>query len=97
MFGPKPPGFWSARSDTPAPPLELQREYRVLRAFVDFDGHRHEPGETWRFVGSSYLPYDAGLSLFVQTPEGEWHIRLQLSAGQQRELWASFATHVAAM
>jgi hypothetical protein len=48
----------------------------VCKGFVDYDGDPHELGEEWTFVGSSFLPYESGWSLFVVTAEGEWHLRL---------------------
>src|SRR5690606_15598829 len=45
--------------------LHAGHRYRVIRGFRDFDGDEHPPGERWIFHGSSFLPYDDGLSLFV--------------------------------
>jgi hypothetical protein len=60
--------------------------YVVVRAFRDFDGDEHSVGEIWTFVGSSFLPYDDGLSLFV-TVEGERrHIRMQWREDAQGEI-----------
>lgn len=94
MTGPSPFGFWSAKLRTPTGPLQLDRTYRVKRPFTDFDGRLHEIGETWKFVGSNYSHYDEGLSLFVQTSEGEWHIRLGLHPDAQSAVWADFAAYV---
>lgn len=94
MYGPKPPGFWSQHSGAERKPLVLGKQYVVTKEFLDFDNDSHPPGESWRFVGSSFLPYDNGLSLFVQTTEGEWHIRLQLDSDQQGGIWADFGAHV---
>ena len=59
-------------------PLVRGNAYRVARPFEDYDGDTHPLGETWTFLGYSFLPYDDGLSLFVSTGEGqEWQIRLQ--------------------
>lgn len=94
MYGPKPNGFWSQHSAAERKPLVLGKHYVVIQEFVDFDNDRHPLGERWRFVGSSYLPYDNGLSLFVQTAEGEWHIRLQLDSDQQGGVWGAFDEYV---
>jgi len=52
--------------------------YRVLEAFEDFDGDAHAVGESWIFMGSNYLPYHGGLSLFISLDgTQEWHIRMQ--------------------
>ena|SRR6187399_1555933 len=94
MYGPKEPGFWSSSSRVASKPLALDVEYEVTKSFVDFDGATHPVGERWRFVGSGFLPYDNGLSLFVQTAEGEWHIRLQLDSDQQGTTWDAFDEYV---
>jgi hypothetical protein len=59
--------------------LAIGRRYRVVKAFTDFDGREHPPGEVWTFEGHCFLPYDDGLSLFVQPEEG--------SARQIRMRW----------
>ncbi len=94
MFGPKPFGYWSARVSEPRGALQLGQRYRVIREFFDYDRVLHPVGETWRFVGSGFLPYDNGLSLFVQTVDGEWHIRLQLDVEEQGPIWADFVSYV---
>ncbi len=40
--------------------------YRVIAPFKDYDGIVHPIGESWRFVKKSFLPYEDGLSLFVE-------------------------------
>lgn len=40
--------------------------YRVKISFGDFDGTPHLAGERWRFVGHNFLPYDDGLTLYVE-------------------------------
>ena len=58
--------------------LELGVRYVVSAPFRDYDGDLHSPGESWVFLGHSFLPYEDGLSLFV-SPDGrvEDQIRLQ--------------------
>lgn len=63
--------------------LVTERDYAVVRAFVDFDGGRHEAGERWTFVGYSFLPYDDGLSLFVKIGGEIRHIRMQWREEEQ--------------
>ncbi|HMG47398.1 MAG TPA: DUF3601 domain-containing protein [Allosphingosinicella sp.] len=78
MYGPCPAGHWTrslVRADFG--PLKAGARYRVARAFRDFDGDMHEIDEAWIFLGSNFLPYEDGLSLFVSLDgEQEWHIRL---------------------
>ena len=52
--------------------------YHVVRPFFDYDCIGHPAGESWIFDGSSFLPYDDGLSLFVTRDDARsQHIRLQ--------------------
>ena len=44
------------------------RRYHVVRSFADHDGIAHEPGESWTFRRATFLPYEDGLSLFVDAP-----------------------------
>lgn len=54
------------------------KRYRVIKPFKDFDGREHPVGETWTYVGTAFLPYDDGRSIFVSLDgENEWHIRMQ--------------------
>jgi hypothetical protein len=70
--------------------------YRVVKAFVDFDGVTHPVGEAWTFLGHAYLPYDAGLSLFISLDgEHEWHVRLQNRPEEQAGIIAALADHLA--
>lgn len=59
------------------------RRYVVVQAFTDFDGDRHPVGEAWTYIGSAFLPYDDGLSLFVETEASTRHIRMQWRPEQQ--------------
>lgn len=54
------------------------KRYRVVKAFTDFDRQEHPVGEEWFFVGTAFLPYDDGRSIFVSLDgDREWHIRMQ--------------------
>ena len=80
MHGPLGPGHWTGDSALASSHefLKAGRRYRVLRAFVDFDGDPHPRDEEWVFLGQSFLPHDDGLSLFVSLDGSrEWQIRLQ--------------------
>lgn len=70
--------------------------YRVLVPFTDYDGHRHESGESWVFLTSSFLPHEDGLSLFVSLDgENEWQIRLQWRSEQQAPILDALGTFLA--
>jgi len=67
-------------SQWPAAPfkhLVPGHDYVVVRAFTDYDHGQHAEGERWTFIGSSFLPYDDGLSLFVTINGERRHIRMQ--------------------
>lgn len=50
----------------------------VVAEFADCDGDIHPEGESWTFLGASFLPHEDGQSLFVSCDdEREWHIRLK--------------------
>ncbi len=58
--------------------MEAGKRYRVIKPFRDFDGQEHPVGEEWTYVGTAFLPYDDGRSIFVSLDgEKEWHIRMQ--------------------
>src|SRR5437870_2481065 len=46
--------------------LWVGRSYRVVKAFRDYDGNLHEPGDTWTYRGHSFLPHEDGLTLFIK-------------------------------
>jgi hypothetical protein len=52
--------------ETPFAHLWPERDYGVVQSFRDFDGQEHPAGESWIFIGPSFLPHDDGLSLFVR-------------------------------
>jgi hypothetical protein len=53
------------------------RTYRVVVAFEDYDRQVHQVGESWRFLRKNFVPYDDGLTLFVEKAGSEISIRLQ--------------------
>jgi hypothetical protein len=58
--------------------MDVGKRYRVIKEFKDFDGQVHPVGEEWTYVGTAFLPYDDGRSIFVSLDgEKEWHIRMQ--------------------
>lgn len=75
--------------------LVPQKRYVVKVPFTDYDEHTHLPGETWTFVGWSYLPYDNGLSLFVSLDgENEWLIPLSCRPEDQGAINDSLGTYL---
>ncbi len=70
------------------------KTYRVVAAFKDYDGIIHPIGESWRLLKKSFLPYEDGLSLFVEMNGQEIQIRLQWRTESQGELIDGFSNFV---
>ena len=75
--------------------MEAGKRYRVVKEFKDFDGQVHAVGETWTYVGTAFLPYDDGRSIFVSLDgEREWHIRMQDREEEQRGILDDLKSYV---
>jgi hypothetical protein len=100
MYGPEVLGFWSnlqaANCGRRHQHLFAGKRYRVIREFPDYDGDIHAVGESWAFMGFSFMPCDDGLSLFV-SPDGkqEWHIRMQWKSEEQGAVLDNLIEYVA--
>ena len=70
------------------------RTYRVIKTFTDYDGIVHPVGESWRFVKKSFLPYEDGLSLFVERNKQNVQFRLQWRAESQGQIIENFSDFV---
>lgn len=70
------------------------RRYVVVKAFKDFDGSEHAVGEAWTFIGHSFLPYDDGLSLFIEQDGQRLQIRLQWRDEEQGPIIDKLYDHV---
>lgn len=95
--GPYASGHWTGSGALEAchDLLEAGERYRVRRAFTDFDGDEHRPGEEWTFLGCSFLPYEDGLSLFVSLDgRREWQIRMQWRPESQGTVLDALAKYV---
>ncbi len=68
--------------------------YRVKAAFQDYDGSLHPVGETWRFLRKSFLPYEDGLTLFIEQDGQPATIRLQWRAEAQARVIEQFSHFV---
>lgn len=91
MYGPKPEGFWSNSQGAEIKKafkfLSAGNWYIVVEEFIDFDGDKHTKGEKWKFLGSSFCPYNDGASWFVSlNGENEWDIRLQWRQETQSDI-----------
>lgn len=75
--------------------MKAGESYRVAQAFTDYDKFDHPIGEEWEFLGSAFLPYDDGYSLFVSKDgEREWMLRVQDREDEQAELIRNFENFV---
>ncbi len=72
------------------------KTYVVVQPFRDFDGQEHRVGESWIFIGSSFLPYDDGLSLFADIDGQRRQIRMQWRDDQQGPIIDNLADYVQA-
>lgn len=70
------------------------RIYIVKTSFEDYDGAIHRIGEQWRFIEKDFLPYDDGLSLFVEMNEQKVQIRLQWRDETQGKIINNFSNYV---
>ena len=69
--------------------------YRVTVAFKDYDGVMHPVGEYWHFVKKNFLPYEDGLTLFIERDGQENSFRLQWRAESQGQVIDNFSDFVA--
>lgn len=74
--------------------LIIGQEYKVVKAFVDFDGIIHAVGETWTYVGTNFLPYDDGLTLHVLSNGNAVVYRLQWRKEEQADIIENFTNYV---
>ena len=58
--------------------LKQNSVYIVSKEFSDFDSTRHKEGTVLRFVGYSFFPYDAGLTLLFEHERSDYTVRLRL-------------------
>lgn len=98
MIGPCERGHWTKHDLQDAFQwLKRGHRYRVVEEFMDYDGEVHRNGETWTFLGASFLPHDDGQLLFVSMDdEREWQMRLQWRDGQQAHILDQFERYVEA-
>ncbi|MDP5208856.1 DUF3601 domain-containing protein [Microbulbifer sp. 2205BS26-8] len=66
--------------------LKAGLSYRIAKSFRDYDHNVYDEGKVLKFCGSSFLPYDAGLSLFCLLNNQETQIRLQVLPEEQEEI-----------
>jgi len=74
--------------------LVLGRTYRVVKAFRDYGNILHPVGETWRYDGKNFLPYEDGLTLYVVRDDHRELINLQWREETQGQVIDNFYSFV---
>jgi len=70
------------------------KTYRITQPFTDYDGSVHDIGESWVFVSKNFLPYDDGLTLYIETQGKPGTIRMQWRDEAQGEVISNFSDYV---
>src|SRR5258708_7618401 len=65
--------------------------YRIIKDFKDYDGTLHPIGEVWQFLEKNFLPYEDGLSLFVERDGKKISFRLQWREESQASIIDNFS------
>lgn len=74
--------------------LQQGKEYEVVREFADYDGMIHRIGDRWVFKEKNFVPYDDGLTVFVEAEGQVKQIRLQWRQEQQLGIIEAFSEYV---
>jgi hypothetical protein len=69
-------------------------KYKVIKTFTDYDGITHPPGETWTYSGTSFLPYEDGLTLHAIKDNIPVVYRLQWRSEEQAAIIENFKDFV---
>ncbi len=64
--------------------LQSGNSYKVIKAFSDYDRVVYDIEHVFEFVGSSFSPYEDGLSLFCKHNGVDKQIRLQVRPEEQK-------------
>ena len=75
--------------------LKIGSRCKVAQAFTDYDGAVHPVGETWRFAGAAFLPYEDGYTFYVSV-DGihETKFRMQDWPETQGHFFANVDTYI---
>lgn len=84
----------SERQKFSAAELVPGKLYRVIQPFTDYDQKLHPVGERWRFTSKNFVPYDDGLTLFIEQDGQNIWIRLQWRDETQGQLVDNFSDYV---
>ena len=73
------------------------KAYRVIKEFKDYNDILHPIGETWKFSDKNFLPYEDGLSLFVEKDGQRVQFRFQWREESQAGIIDNFFDYVEEM
>lgn len=74
--------------------LKPGHSYTVVKSFTDYDRLIHQPGETWIYQGTNFLPYEDGLTLHVSLEGRPIVYRLQWREEEQAAIIEHFSDYV---
>lgn len=66
--------------------LKSGEKYSIAKTFRDYDNYPYEEGNIIEFIGSNFVPYEDGLSLFCIYKGREKQIRLLVRPEAQQEI-----------
>lgn len=91
----KPIGYYSKDLNKNYGYLQVNNFYKVIKEFTSIDGNHHTIGETWQYLGYSFLPYDEGLQWIVSSDgEHEFMISLWLMLEDQLHIASNIEQYV---
>jgi hypothetical protein len=72
------------------------QKYKIVKPFTDYDRQVHQPGETWTFVETNFLPYEDGLTVHIRLDDNPKVLvfRLQWRQEEQADIIENFTTFV---
>ena len=63
----------------------IGQRYRVKQLFTDYDGIVHEVGESWTYLGTNFLPYEDGLTLYTVSEQESKQVRYRLQWREEEQ------------
>ncbi|MGC4036184.1 MAG: DUF3601 domain-containing protein [Chitinophagaceae bacterium] len=72
------------------------QQYCVVKSFIDYDKIVHPVGETGIYLGTTFLPYEDGLTIFFEQNNITTSYRMQWRKEEQADIIDNFASFVKA-
>jgi hypothetical protein len=66
--------------------LKSDKQYSVIKEFIDYDNIKHTIGEMFVFISYKYFPYDSGYTINIKRNSIEKEIRLEDHEKTQRDI-----------